>query len=76
MMSNTDSDGSGGRFTQRGLVRRRTPWPNKGDDEHFAIAYLNGNVLARQNKMTNIDDIETDAAGGTESRRRMDVLRW
>ncbi|KAJ7847391.1 hypothetical protein B0H13DRAFT_2406396 [Mycena leptocephala] len=70
---------SGG-FTQRGPVWRRTPWPNKQGDEHFAIAYLNGNVLARQNNMTNIDDIETDAvanaASGTKSRRRMDALRW
>jgi hypothetical protein len=78
-MSNTDPDGSEGGFTQRGPVGRN-PWPNKGGDEHFAIAYLNGNVLARQNNMTNVDDIETDAvanaAGGTESRRGMDALRW
>jgi hypothetical protein len=61
-------------------VRRRTSWPNKGDDEQVAIAYLNGNVLARQNNMMNVDDIGTDAvanaAGGTESQRRMDTLRW
>jgi hypothetical protein len=58
MMSNTDSDGSGGGFTQRGPVQR-TPWPNKGENKHGAIACLNGNVLAGQNNMKNVDDTES-----------------